>query len=112
MILTKIFEAIFSLFYNIISLITNILLFPIILIIKPIIPDISTYISQAGDFFQEKIFLYVKFVREIFFNVTGASRTLFSILIAFWLGFITLSIAIRTYKLIKNIWSLIKRGDN
>lgn len=111
MIITKLFEGIFSLFYNLISLITNILLFPIILLIKPIIPDISTYLSQAGDFFENKVFLYVKFVREIFFNITGASRTLFSILITLWLGFITLSAGVRIYKLIKNIWSLIKKGD-
>lgn len=111
MIITKLFEAIFSLFYNLVGLVTNILLFPIILLIKPIIPDISTYLSQAGDFFQDKVFLYVKFVRELFFNITGASRALFSVLISFWLGLLTLGISIRAYKLIKNIWSLLKKGD-
>lgn len=111
MILTKLFEGIFWLFYNLVSLATNILLFPIILLIKPIIPDISTYIGQAGEFFNDKVFLHVKFVRELFFNITGASRALFSLLISFWLGLLTLSISIRTYKLIRNIWSLIKKGD-
>lgn len=105
------FSSLMGFFFWLISLIGSIVIYPIQLILVSVFPALGDYISGILTFLNNQFFPYLSFAKELFLDLTCLPRPLFSILVTFIIARWTIAPAIRSIKLILNIWK-IKGGGN
>lgn len=110
MFITNILNSLIQFIFTVLGWIGKILLQPVALLIMALFPDMTQYVQQVEQFFSEYILKSMAFIREVFFNITGASRPLFTLLIGIYITRILIGPSIRIYKFIINMWGMYKKG--
>lgn len=87
---------------------SSIFITPILALIETFIPDVSTYIIQAQNFFTTYIFDTMRFCIRLFLNVTRLPQSVLLFGFTYLTLKITLHISMQAIKLIMKIWGLIK----
>lgn len=105
------FSSLMGFFFWLIGLIGSIVIYPIQLILVSVFPALGDYISGILTFLNNQFFPYLSFAKELLLDLTCLPRPLFSILVTFIIARWTIAPAIRSIKLILNIWK-IKGGGN
>ena len=104
------FNFILNLFFWLVGVIGSIVIYPVQVLLVTIFPDLGDFISVVLGFFNNQLFPMVSFVKELFLDLTCCPRVLFSIFITFILARWTIAPAVRSIKLIINIWKLKSGG--
>lgn len=103
--INNILNGIVSFILSVLGFIVGIILLPITTIITSAFPDLSEFISDINFFLNTYAFKGLAFGREIFFNISGASREIFGLLINFLFIRITIKLSIQAYKFMRNVWN-------
>lgn len=74
---------------SIVLFVSNLFITPLYWILGQILPDFSTFIETAGDFFDTYIVTGLAFAKELFFNLTGFPRALVSAIVLYYTGLYT-----------------------
>lgn len=106
--INSILEAILWVFTQLCQFLSNIILFPIYSALSLILPDLSSYTSIVGQFFNQYILNGLGFAKEVFLNVTGFPRELFNIMVIFFAAKVSYMATKRAIKFIINLYSTIK----
>lgn len=111
--ITNILNGIVSFILNVLGFIAGLILKPITALIIGVFPDMGEHIATITTFLNDYAFKGLAFAREIFFNLTGASREIFALFISLFFIRITIKYSLQAYKFIKNMWALFhgKQGD-
>lgn len=108
--INQIVSTLFSMIFKVLAFIGNIILAPITLLINGMFPDMSSYIDNLENFFNDYVFRGIAFMRESFINLTHFPRALLSLGVAFILGVWGFRLATHAIKFILNLWSLFRKG--
>lgn len=108
--LEAVFNFIINLFFWLIGLVGSLIIYPIQAILVTIIPGLGEFIGTTLGFFTNLVFPMISFVKEIFLDLTCLPRGLFSILITFIFARWGIAPAVRSIKLLINIWKLKSGG--
>lgn len=106
------FNMILNLFFWLIGLIGSIIIYPIQLLLVSIFPTLGDYISTINTFLTNQFFPMLSFAKELILDLTCLPRPIFSLVITFIIGSWVISPAIRSIKLILNIWKIKSGGDS
>lgn len=104
------FQFIINIFFWLIGLIGSLLIYPIQILIVSIFPGLGEYVSILLTFLNEQFFPMLSFAKELILDLTCLPRPLFFILITFIITKWSIAPAIRTTKLIINIWKIKSGG--
>ena len=107
-LISNFLSSIIQFIINLMLTLCSLILAPVYGIVKVIFPDISEYMGMVTDFFINTVAPSMAFIRECFFNITGTSRELWTILIGFWLSYFTIAISLRVWNLLVNLYCLIR----
>lgn len=108
--LEALFDFIINLFFWLVGIIGSIVIYPVQAILVTIIPGIGDFTGTVLGFFNTYLWPMVSFVKELFLDLSCCPRGLFSIFITFILARWAIAPAIRSIKLIINIWKLKSGG--
>ena len=92
----------------IIKTLSSIFISPIILLVKAFIPDLTAAINSCQYFLSEYVFKGALFCKQVFINCTGISQTVLTSLFLYLALKVTLWAGMQVYKLMINIWKLVK----
>lgn len=106
--LTNLFNGLINLILSVLGFIAGIIIKPITALIFAIFPDMTEYTQTVIDFLNNYAFKGLAFAREVFFNTTGASRTIFALFINLFFLRITIKYTLQAYYFIKNMWALYR----
>lgn len=104
--LEAIFNFILQLFFWLIGLIGSLIIYPIQAILVTLVPGIGEFISITLGFFNQYVWNYLSFIKELVLDVSCLPRGLWSVFIAFVFARWLIAPAVRSIKLIINIWKL------
>lgn len=90
--LNNILKTIIQVIFKFSAFILNLFTLPLYKLLEVFFPHPTAYINVALDFFNYHVLRGVAFAREVFFNVTGFPRPLFSIFITIYLARIGLHV--------------------
>lgn len=108
--LEAIFNFIIQLFFWLIGIIGSIVIFPIQAILVTIIPGLGDFIGITLGFFNNYVWNYLSFMKELVLDVSCLPRPLWSLFIGFVIARWAIAPAVRSIKLIINIWKLKSGG--
>jgi len=110
------FEALFSsimnLFFWLIGLIGSIVIYPIQAILVTIFPALGDYITTIMNFFNNDFFPWLSFTKELILDLTCLPRPIFYLFVGFIISKWAIAPAIRSIKLILNIWKIKSGGSS
>lgn len=109
--LEAIFNFIIQLFFWLIGLIGSIVIYPVQAILVTIIPGLGEFIGLTLGFFNTYVWNYLSFMKELVLDVSCLPRPLWSLFIAFLFARWGIAPAIRSIKLMINIWKLKSGGS-
>lgn len=110
-LISSLFSGIVTFVLQILGFIAGLIINPILGLLELIIPDLSSYYDIINNFLINYFFKAISFAREIFFNISGASRTIFNIFIGLFFARITFKYTLQGYHFIRNMWRLYKTGQ-
>lgn len=96
--------------FNIMVWFVDLLTTPFIKVLTNLFPDVAIYLNDFNSFLNDYVFRGLAFSREIFLNMTGFPRPLFTLLIGFIFGMFFLWIDLSGFLFIRNIFRGWKRG--
>lgn len=106
---TNLLNGVVSLIFKVLIFISNLLLTPIITIVNNIFPSVD--FSYITSLLNDYLVNYIGFFKTVFLNLSGVNVALFNTFILFFFTRLGLRVSVRAIKLIKNIWSLFRRGQ-
>lgn len=106
-----IFNFLINLFFWLIGLIGSIIIYPIQALLVTIIPGLGEFIGTTLGFFNTYVWNYLSFMKELVLDVSCLPRGLWSIFVAFVIARWGIAPAVRSIKLIINIWKLKSGGS-
>lgn len=109
--LEAVFNFILKIFFWLVGLIGSIIIYPIQLILVAIFPGLGNFIGTVLGFFTQYIFPMISFVKEMFLDLSCLPRPLWSIFVGFVIARWGIAPAIRSCKLLINIWKLKSGGS-
>lgn len=109
--LEALFDFIVNAFFWLVGIIGSIVIYPVQALLVSIFPGIGDFIVNVLGFFNTYLFPMLSFVKELFLDLSCCPRGLFSIFITFVLARWAIAPAIRSIKLIVNIWKLKSGGS-
>lgn len=109
--LEALFNFIIEIFFWLVGVVGSLIIYPVQALIVTIFPGLGDFIGTTLGFFNTYLFPMLSFVKELFLDLSCLPRPLFSIFITFILARWALAPAIRSIKLILNIWKLKSGGD-
>lgn len=100
-----------DLFFWLVGLIGSIVIYPIQLILVSIFPEIGNFLTDVLSFFSDYVANMISFIKELFLEISCLPRELYLVLIIFIFARFAIAPAIRSIKLIVNIWKFKSGGD-
>lgn len=100
-----------DLFFWLVGLIGSIVIYPIQLLLVTLFPDIGNFLNDTLSFFSNYVGNMVSFVKELILEISCLPRELYLLLIIFIFARFAVTPAIRSIKLIVNIWKFKSGGD-
>lgn len=97
---------------HVLSFFLNIILLPITLVINTLFPNIQNYFHYFNTFFNDYILGGIRFMREIFYNLTGVNRELMGIIFMLPLTWFTFHLLNRSVTLIVSLYRMYKTGKD
>lgn len=98
-------------FFWIVGLIGSIIIYPIQLIIVTIFPEIGAFLNSVLNFMGQQIAPLISFFKDVVIGITCLPNEVYLIFISFIFARYAVAPAIRTIKLIVNMWKF-KSGGN
>lgn len=108
--LEAIFNFVINLFFWLVGIIGSIVIYPIQVLLVAIIPGLGDFISITLGFFNNYVWNYLSFMKELVLDVSCLPRSLWSIFVIFLFARWAIAPAIRAIKLIINIWKIKSGG--
>lgn len=109
--LEALFNFIIQLFFWLIGLIGSIIIYPVQALLVTIIPGLGDFVGLTLGFFNTYIWNYLSFMKELVLDVSCLPRPLWSLFIAFIFARWGIAPAVRSIKLMINIWKLKSGGS-
>lgn len=109
--LEALFNFIIKLFFWLIGIIGSIIIYPIQLLLQSLIPGLSEFIGITLGFFNTYVWYYLSFIKELILDVSCLPRAMWSIFVIFTIARWGIAPAVRSIKLLINIWKVKSGGD-
>lgn len=100
-----------DLFFWLVGLIGSIVIYPIQLLLVTLFPNIGNFLNDTLSFFNNYVADMISFVKELVLEISCLPRELYLLLIIFIFARFAIAPAIRSIKLIVNIWKFKSGGD-
>lgn len=84
---------------------------PVINIVMSVFPDLGDQVDTINTFLNDYMFKGMAFVREVFFNISGANRQIFYWFITLFFARIAIKYGLQAFYFIRNMWRLFKTGE-
>lgn len=98
--------------FFILQLIMNVVLLPLTLLIQTLFPNVSNYFSYFETLFNDYLINGIRFMREVFYNITGVDRNLMGILFMIPLTYLTFSIMNASVRFMVSVYRIYKTGKD
>ena len=110
--IATILNTLFKLVFYLIRLLLNIVLLPITLLINGLFPNINNYFHYFETLFNDYLIKGIRFMREVFFNLTGINRELMAIIFLIPLTYLTFNIMNTSVRFIVSVYRIWKTGKD